>query len=185
MRTAKRTLVGGLLMMSLIAPCFAIHPPGEEPRPLPAPPSTSIPATGWDRLLPASERDHFSLTPPPPLHDYLAAEEAATQAGSAAVNSALEGTTIQLPGYIMPLHMTPDGLVSEFFLVPYVGACIHVPPPPPNQMVYIQLDKAMPLSPLYEPYWVTGTVHTHDANARAGGTAPYSMRVTKVEPYKT
>jgi len=173
-----------MLMISLISPCAAIHPPGEEPRPLPAPPSTSIPATGWDRLLPASERDHFSLTPPPPLHDYLAADEAATQQGSAQVNPALEGMVIKLPGYIVPLDMTADGLVSKFFLVPYVGACIHVPPPPPNQMVYIQLDKAMPLNALYEPYWVTGTVHTHDA-AIPAGTAPYSMREVKVEPYKT
>ena len=52
-------------------------------------------------------------------------------------------------------------------------------------MVYIQLEKPMPLSPLYDAYWVTGTVHTLDATARAGGMAPYSMRVTKVEPYKT
>jgi uncharacterized protein len=179
-----QTLLGAMLMMSLIAPCVAIHPPGEEPQPLPAPPPTSILATGWDRLLPESEREHFSLIPPPPLHDYLAADEAATQQGSARINTALEGKVIRLPGYIVPLHMTPDGLVSEFFLVPYVGACIHVPPPPPNQMVYIQLEKAMPLSALYEPYWVTGTVRTHDT-AIAAGTAPYSMHGVKVEPYKT
>jgi uncharacterized protein len=171
-------------MTSLIAPCLAIHPPGEEGRPPPAPPSTSIPATGWDRLLPLSERDHFSPTPPPPLHDYLSADEAATQQGSAAVNPALEGATIRLPGYIVPLNMTADGLVSEFFLVPYVGACIHVPPPPPNQMVYIQLEKAMPLMALYEPYWVTGTVHTHQTSTRIS-MASYSMRVSKVESYKT
>jgi hypothetical protein len=139
---------------------------------------------GWDRLLPQSERDHFSLTPPPPLHDYLSAEEAATQKGSAAVNSALEGATITLPGYIVPLNITADGLVNEFFLVPYVGACIHVPPPPPNQMVYIKLEKATPLTALYEPYWVTGTVHTHETSTQIS-MASYSMRVSKVEPYKS
>jgi hypothetical protein len=173
-----------MLMASLIAPCIAIHPPGEESRPLPAPVPTSIPATGWDRLLPQNERDHFSLTPPPPLHDYLSADEAATQNGSAAVNPALEGATIRLPGYIVPLQMTADGLVNEFFLVPYVGACIHVPPPPPNQMVYIELEKAMALTSLYEAYWVTGTVHTHGAS-RQISMAAYSLRVSKIEPYKT
>ena len=184
MRMPIQAVVGGMLMTALIAPCAAIHQPGEEARPLPAPPSTSIPATGWDRLLPESERDHFSLAPPPPLHDYLSADEAATQTGSAAVNAALEGTTIKLPGYIVPLQMSADGLVGEFFLVPYVGACIHVPPPPPNQMVYIVLEKALPLTALYEPYWVTGTVHTHGTDKRIS-IAAYSMHVSKVEPYKS
>jgi hypothetical protein len=134
--------------------------------------------------LPESDRDHFSLTPPAPLHDYLSADQAAIQTGSAAVNTALEGATIRLPGYIVPLHMTADGLVDEFFLVPYVGACIHVPPPPPNQMVYIELDKALALTSLYEPYWVTGTVRTH-GTSRQISMAAYSMRVSKVEPYKS
>lgn len=182
MRIRLQTVVAGMLTMSLIAPCAAIHPPGEEVRPLPAPPSTSIPATGWDRLLPESEREHFSLAPPPPLHDYLSAQEAAPQTGSAAINAALEGTTLRLPGYIVPLQMTADGLVGEFFLVPYVGACIHVPPPPPNQMVYIVLEKPLPLTALYEPYWVTGTVHTHATGTRIS-MAAYSMRVSKVDPY--
>ncbi len=184
MRIRIQAVVGWTLMTSLIAPCAAIHPPGEEARPLPAPPSTSIPATGWDRLLPESERDHFSLAPPPPLHDYLSADATATQTGSAAVNAALEGTTIKLPGYVVPLQMTADGLVSEFFLVPYVGACIHVPPPPPNQMIYIVLEKALALTALYEAYWVTGTVHTHETTTRVS-MASYSMRVSKVEPYKS
>jgi hypothetical protein len=134
--------------------------------------------------LPESEREHFSLAPPPPLHDYLSAQEAAPQTGSAAVNAALEGTTLRLPGYIVPLQMTADGLVGEFFLVPYVGACIHVPPPPPNQMVYIVLEKPLPLTALYEPYWVTGTVHTRASDTRIS-MAAYSMRVSKVDPYKS
>ena len=177
-------MLGGLLMTALISPCVAIHPPGEEARALPVPPPTSIPATGWDRLLPQSERDHFSLTPPPPLHDYLSADEAATQVGSATTNPELEGVTLTLPGYIVPLDITADGLVTEFFLVPYVGACIHVPPPPPNQMIHIRLDKAMALTALYTPYRVTGSIHTQQTSTRID-MASYSMRVSKVEPYNS
>lgn len=178
------TLMGAMWVTLFVTPCLAIHQPGEAPPPLPAPPSTSVPAKGWDQLLPLSERDHFSLTPPPPLHDYLSADEAAVQKGSAAVNSALDGTTLRLPGYIVPLNMSADGLVSEFFLVPYVGACIHVPPPPPNQMIYVALEKAMSLTALYEPYWVTGVVHTHGTSTQIS-IAAYSMQVSRIEPYQS
>lgn len=50
----------------------------------------------------------------------------------------LEGRLARLPGYVVPLHAVKDGL-SEFLLVPYFGACIHTPPPPANQIVYVRL----------------------------------------------
>jgi hypothetical protein len=124
------------------------------------------------------------MTPPPPLHDYLSGDMAASQSGSAEVNRTLEGATIKLPGFIVPLAMTSDGLVSEFFLVPYVGACIHVPPPPPNQIVYVKLSKAKGLAVIYEAYWVTGTLHTQAKDTRFGAAA-YSMNASNVEPYKS
>ena len=43
-------------------------------------------------------------------------------------------------------------------LVPYVGACIHVPPPPPNQLVYVTTDKPWDTMTLWEPVWVTGEI---------------------------
>lgn len=51
---------------------------------------------------------------------------------------ALQGRAARLPGYVVPLHSTRDG-VSDFLLVPYFGACIHTPPPPANQIVYVKL----------------------------------------------
>jgi uncharacterized protein len=178
----------GALMMALTWPCNAIKAPSEDgsapSRPLPAPRTDIDRETEWARLLPKGERDHFSMTPPPPLHDYLSGDMAASQAGSAEVNRALDGVAIKLPGFIVPLAMTRDGMVSEFFLVPYVGACIHVPPPPPNQIVYVKLDKALALAVLYEAYWVTGTLHTQVKGSQFGAAA-YSMNVSRVEPYKS
>lgn len=46
-------------------------------------------------------------------------------------------TKVKIPGYIVPLDDMSYTEVSEFILVPNALACIHVPPPPPNQMVYV------------------------------------------------
>ena len=67
----------------------------------------------------------------------------------------LDGRIIQIPGYALPLEFS-DAAVTEFLLVPYVGACIHSPPPPPNQIVHVHSRKGFQLSQLYMPVWVTG-----------------------------
>ena len=64
------------------------------------------------------------------------------------VNNSLDGKLVRLPGYALPLEMAESG-VTEFLLVPYVGACIHVPPPPPNQVVLAQLQTAYRVADLY------------------------------------
>ncbi len=106
------------------------------------------------------------------------------------LNKKLDGQTVRMPGYALPLETTEDG-VTEFLLVPYVGACIHVPPPPPNQIVHAQLSTAFRLDGLYQPVWITGELIAGTRNRRlsfvdgqADVPTGYTMRVTKVEPYK-
>jgi hypothetical protein len=53
------------------------------------------------------------------------------EAAASAVNAALVGSSIRMPGYVLPLEFK-DRKVVEFLLVPTVGACIHTPPPPAN-----------------------------------------------------
>lgn len=67
---------------------------------------------------------------------------------------------IRLAGYIVPLDFDDEMLVTEFFFVPYFGACLHLPPPPPNQIVHVTTPKGMSVYELYQPYWVSGTVTT-------------------------
>lgn len=74
-------------------------------------------------------------------------------------NDALNGRQVRLSGYLLPLEMDA-GTVSEFLLVPFVGACIHVPPPPPNQIVQVALASSYPAERLYAPVTVTGTLTT-------------------------
>ena len=139
----------------------------------------------WDALLPDSERAHFSTDAPPPVHDYLGERGAAArQTGSMAVNKKLSETKVKIPGFVVPLVVDDTGMVSEFFLVPYFGACIHVPPPPPNQIVYVKLTGGgVRMGSQEDAVWVTGILHTQvSENGRA--KAAYTLDATKMEIYK-
>ncbi len=77
-----------------------------------------------------------------------------------------------------------NGVVSEFFLVPYFGACIHVPPPPPNQIVYVKLaGGGVRLGSEEDAYWVTGTLHTQ-VNGTSVAKAAYTLDANRMELYK-
>jgi hypothetical protein len=72
--------------------------------------------------------------------------------------------------------------VIEFFLVPFFGACIHVPPPPPNQIVHIEVEDAFALESIYDPYWLEGTLFL-EQNANGLGQSAYSLKLEKRELY--
>lgn len=48
----------------------------------------------------------------------------------------LQDKTVQLSGYALPVDREGD-LVYQFLLVPWTGACSHMPTPPPNQIVLV------------------------------------------------
>ncbi|MGE6239833.1 DUF3299 domain-containing protein [Ectopseudomonas guguanensis] len=70
----------------------------------------------------------------------------------------LDGKNIRLGGYPVPLESDEKGNSTLFFLVPYPGACIHVPPPPPNQLVLVRYPRGIALEDIYAPLWVSGTL---------------------------
>ena len=139
----------------------------------------------WEELIPKDARSRFAGGgPPAPMHDYLGeGGMAAAQPMDFSVNEQLDGASVKIPGFIVPLDVGKDGLVTEFFLVPYFGACIHVPPPPPNQIVYVKSDKGLALDSIYEAYWVTGKMKVARKNTQLGAAA-YSLAAHKVEIYK-
>jgi hypothetical protein len=108
-----------------------------------------------------------------------------------AVNSTLDGALIRLPGYLLPLEFTGKD-VTEFLLVPWVGACIHTPPPPPNQIVHVRSDKPVSVGGgMFAPVWVTGQLSTVGAkkslyllDGASDVDAGYSLHASKVEPYE-
>lgn len=81
------------------------------------------------------------------------------------VNADLNNKVVRLAGYLLPLEFSDEG-VRDFLLVPYLGACIHVPPPPPNQIVFVQLAKKFRVADLFTPAWVVGRLKTK-ASTRA------------------
>jgi hypothetical protein len=79
-------------------------------------------------------------------------------------NAALNGKKIRLPGYLLPLEFE-DKKVVEFLLVPWVGACIHTPPPPPNQIVHVKLDNGFEMGDdMFTAVWVNGVMKTEKNN---------------------
>ncbi len=139
----------------------------------------------WEQLLPKDYKTRGATAgAPTPIHDYLGeAAPAAQQAADFSVNKELNGVAAKLPGFIVPLDVGKDGVVTEFFLVPYFGACIHVPPPPPNQIVYVHAAKGIALDSIYEAYWVTGMMTVQSKSTQLGAAA-YQLEAEKVEIYK-
>jgi uncharacterized protein len=140
----------------------------------------------WKQLLPENERSHFTAVAPPPVHDYRGeGGPPAVQAQDFNVNKSLEGATVRLPGFIVPLEAVngTNAGVSEFLLVPYFGSCIHVPPPPPNQIVYVRASKRTGIESIYDAYWITGKLHLQTKTTRLGSTA-YELSAEKIEVYK-
>ena len=122
------------------------------------------------------------------MRDEVVAERAAKLQ---LTNTALEGQQIRIPGYLLPLEFDGDK-VTEFFLVPYVGACIHVPPPPPNQIVHVVTETPFATDGgLYTPVWVNGTLRAERANVdlsyvdgNAQVPSAYALKADSIELYE-
>lgn len=98
------------------------------------------------------------------------------------VNTALDGASVKLPGYIIPLEMGANG-VTTFILVPYVGACIHVPPPPPNQLVFVSTQTPWPSDNLWDAVWVSGQLTARMQSTEIAEIG-YHIVADKVEIYE-
>ena len=155
----------------------------------------------WDELLPAADLEAL-INPPEYLNEIddgslediitngleqalsLAADDAYQQAlVSTSVIPEMDGQHVRVPGFIVPLTYDNEQRVTTFFLVPYFGACIHVPPPPPNQIIYGQFEKGSAVVDIYDAYWVTGTLHT-TMTENDTATSAYSLTVTDVRLYE-
>jgi hypothetical protein len=96
----------------------------------------------------------------------------------------LEGKLVRIPGFVVPLDdFQEEG--AEFLLVPYYGACVHTPPPPPNQIVMVEMTgkKAIKLN-LFDAVWMSGRLKIASVESPYG-TVGYQLEGLKVEPYSS
>lgn len=107
-----------------------------------------------------------------------------------AVVPELHEQQVRMPGFALPLEMT-DRMITEFLLVPWVGACIHTPPPPPNQIVYVVAKDGFENQGQFSPVWVTGEMKVQSStkdlflvDGSAGISTGYTLFATEVKPYK-
>ncbi len=101
---------------------------------------------------------------------------------NAEVTTEYDGQRVSLPGFMVPLDFEGWG-VSTFLLVPYVGACIHVPPPPPNQIVYVSSDTPYEVTGYFEPITVTGVLHAGALGTELAEIG-YTIEADRIVPYE-
>ena len=154
----------------------------------------------WTDLIPAADLEALS-NPPSYITDIeegSEAELAGQVAGAIAAASddryqqALVSTrvvatydqqAVRLAGFIVPLDFDDDMNITEFFLVPYFGACLHLPPPPPNQIIHISDATGIALDEIFTPFWISGILSTRLLDTEVA-TSAYSMTLDNYELYK-
>lgn len=104
------------------------------------------------------------------------------QLGNFETVAELDGEHVRIPGYVVPFEFKSGMRLKEFLFVPYMGACIHTPPPPPNQIVFVRTEKPVRVKDIWAPYWIEGTLQTEKTENEIGDTA-YALTLTRLEPY--
>ena len=102
-------------------------------------------------------------------------------ADNAGVVEELNDVQVKIAGYVLPLDFE-ETEIKEFLLVPYVGACIHVPPPPPNQIIYVTSEEGIEVGGMFEPMWITGKLQTASLSSDLADVG-YVMTLDQTEPY--
>jgi hypothetical protein len=163
--------------------------------------SESFEEIEWIQLMPKDDLDAL-LNPP----DFLANIQDGSQQDSMAslseiaeenetvrrfqqaltsvrVIESFDKKAVKIPGFVVPLKSDEQQRVTEFFIVPYFGACLHLPPPPPNQMIYGKVAEGFKLSQLTEPFWFEGVIHIETTN-NITGTSAYGMVLDSIQAFE-
>ncbi|CDT44056.1 conserved hypothetical protein [Vibrio coralliirubri] len=134
----------------------------------------------WIDLVPAQEQAMIREATQPFLAEHSWDMPEQNKLGS--VRKELDGQHVKIPGFIIPLE-GDDEIATEFLLVPYYGACIHVPPPPTNQIIYVNSPKDVSAQGLWDTVYLTGTLRTKDTSTDVADTG-YQMIDIEIAPYQ-
>ncbi len=144
----------------------------------------------WEELMPEGEderlaqlyRQQMEMLYAAPISEGSAADQA-VQIGTFNTVPELNGTRIRLPGYTVPFEYGANVEITEFLLVPYYGACLHAPPPPPNQTVFVTTETPIRLRDLAQAVWVEGTLYAQIQESDLADAA-YTIKMDVIEIYE-
>jgi hypothetical protein len=102
---------------------------------------------------------------------------------STRIKPEMDGRAVRIPGFIVPLEFDGEQIITEFFLVPYFGACLHMPPPAPNQIIHVKHEEGLELEALYYPFWISGVL-TASLVDNDIATAAYAIEMDSYEAYQ-
>lgn len=163
--TRRHMIAGGAASAGFLRPAFAASPR----------------EIGWDDLIPPGV-PYAEIIGEGDLDEANDTWAPIFDANATKLNEALNGAFVRLPGFVIPLEIGSAG-VTDFVLVPYVGACIHTPPPPPNQLIFAQTKTPWPSEELWSPVWVVGTMYTQLQSTEIAETG-YALSVDSMELYE-
>lgn len=144
----------------------------------------------WEDLMPEGEQERLAQMYQAQMAMLYgggvaegSAADKAVQIGTFNTVAELDGVKVRIPGYTVPFEYGSNAEITEFLLVPYFGACLHAPPPPPNQTIFVQTDQPMTLKDLAQAVWIEGTLTAQTQDTELADAA-YTIALDKVEIYE-
>ncbi len=146
---------------------------------------------GWEELMPDGEEERLAqlyqeqmamLYSGAPVSEGSAADQM-IQIGTFNIVPELNDLKVRIPGYTVPFDFGADAEITEFLLVPYYGACLHAPPPPPNQTIFVTTDEPIKLKDLAQAVWIEGTLHTQVQTSDLADAA-YTIKLDRMTVYE-
>lgn len=146
---------------------------------------------GWEDMMPEGEEEKLVelyqqqmamlySAGSDPIHGTTA--DMMIQIGTFNTVPELNETKVRIPGYTVPFEFDADARIKEFLLVPYFGACIHAPPPPPNQTIFVVTDEPIRIRDLAQAVWIEGTMFTQTQESELADAA-YTIQLDRIETY--
>ncbi|MFN7180757.1 DUF3299 domain-containing protein [Hyphomonas sp.] len=144
---------------------------------------------GWEDLMPEGENERLAQMYQAQMAMLFSSPVAEGGAGDVGIQigtfntvKELNGKKIMIPGYTVPFEFGPDAQIKEFLLVPQFGQCLHNPPPPPNQTIFVMADKAIKMKDLAQAVWIEGTIYTQIQESELADAA-YTIKLDRITEY--
>lgn len=128
----------------------------------------------WLSLVPELERSAQEFQ----VNHQQSLDQQAPQNTQVSMVQALHGQDMRMPGFVVPLETNGDK-ITEFFLVPFFGACLHFPPPPPNQIIHVKHAAGIDMVEPWQVIWIEGELLVQHAQIEGVANAGYAMNLKK------